>query len=54
MTLSDHKGKQIMGDAIQNCFLQDFQTMFMKVWDLPHPSGAENAEFVCLALFLIK
>jgi hypothetical protein len=27
MTLFDHKGKQIVRDAMQNCFLQDFRTM---------------------------
>jgi hypothetical protein len=27
MTLSDHKGKQIIGDGIQMCFLRDFRTM---------------------------
>jgi hypothetical protein len=30
MTLSDHKGKQIIRDSIQKCFLQDFQTMLIR------------------------
>jgi hypothetical protein len=29
MTLSDHKGKQIISDTIQKPFLQDFRTMFI-------------------------
>jgi hypothetical protein len=29
MTLSGHKGKQLIRDAIQKCFLQDFRTMFI-------------------------
>jgi hypothetical protein len=29
MTLSDHKGKQIIKDTIQECFLQDFRTILI-------------------------
>jgi hypothetical protein len=40
MTLSDHKGKQIISDTIQKLFLQDFQTMF--IWTM----------FKCLNVYL--
>jgi hypothetical protein len=29
MTLSDHKGKQLISDTIQKCFLSDFLTIFI-------------------------
>jgi hypothetical protein len=35
MTLSDYKGKQIIRDSIEKCFLQDFRTMFISTVHQP-------------------
>jgi hypothetical protein len=50
MTLSYHKGKQIITDTIQKCLLQDLRTMFIakgkKILERPVTSENYSRDFL--------